>query len=149
MRNWGDEFDLHIDEVIKKAGQMIIGTQTEEGVTMIYTVGLAEADLPEVVCFGLPTTHAGMLNEVADLLRKGELPLDTPINGISTNLALVFKAVQPERGIGYVNYANARAGRPVNLIQLVWPDKKGQYPWSKKFNKKMRQSQPCLFEATN
>ena len=45
-----DAFDTKIDADVKKFGQSIIGTETEERVPMAYTVGLAEADLPELVC---------------------------------------------------------------------------------------------------
>ena len=139
-----DAFDTKIDADVKKFGQSIIGTETEERVPMAYTVGLAEADLPELVCFGLQPKDISLLNDAAALLRKGELPLDTPFGGFTKQL-LVFKAVPPAAGIGYVNYANARAGHPVNLIQMVWPDKAGQYPWSKSFDRRL--TQPCLFQA--
>ena len=143
-----DEFGAEIEATVKEHGHMIIMTETEKRVPMAYTVGLAEAGLPELVCFGLQPKDADVLNPAADLLRKGELPLDTPFKGF-TKQALVFKAVPPERGVGYVNWANARIGRPVKLIQMVWPDKAGQYPWSKKFDKRFRKHQHCLFPAAN
>ena len=143
-----DEFGAEIEATVKEHGHMIIMTETEKRVPMAYTVGLAEAGLPELVCFGLQPKDAYVLNPAADLLRKGELPLDTPFKGF-TKQALVFKAVPPERGVGYVNWANARAGLPVNLIQMVWPDKEGQYPWSAKFDNCFRAQQPCLFPAAN
>ena len=149
---WGDdEEDAGIDATIKEYGHMIMGVMPEKGekhIPFYYTVGLADAGLPEIVCFGLPPKDMSLLNGAAALLRKGELPLDTPYTGL-TKQPLVFKTVPPERGVGYINYANARAGRPVNLIQMVWPDKAGQYPWSKKFDKRFRKHQPCLFPAAN
>jgi hypothetical protein len=78
-----DAFDAQIDADVKKFGQGVIGTETEERVPMAYTVGLAEADLPEIVCFGLDQKDIGLLNDVAALLRTGELPLDTPFAKIT------------------------------------------------------------------
>lgn len=151
--SWGDDDeDARIDATIKEYGHMIMGVMPtkadKHAPSMFYTVGLAEAGLPEIVCFGLPPQDIDLLNAAAALLRKGELPLDTPFAEFTIQ-PLVFKEVPPERGVGYVNYANARAGRPVKLIQMVWPDKAGQYPWSKKFDKRSRKHQPCLFQAAN
>ena len=66
-----EAFDATIDADVKKFGHMIIMTETEERVPMSYTVGLAEAGLPEMVCFGLQPKDMTLLNDAAELLRKG------------------------------------------------------------------------------
>ena len=134
-----------MDATIKKHGHMIIGTETKTHVPMAYTVGLAEKGLPELVCFGLQPKDIGLLDGAAELLRKGELPLDMPF----TKQQFMFKTVPSGRGVEYVGWANARARRPVDLIQMVWPDKAGEYPWSEKFDKRFREQQPCLFATAN
>ena len=78
-----DDFDAKIDAEVKKSGHIIIMTETEKRVPMAYTVGLAEAGLPEMVCFGLQPKDMTLLNDAAALLRKGELPLDTPFAGLT------------------------------------------------------------------
>ena len=81
-------------------------------------------------------------------LKEGKLPLDIPLDEIA-NFSCVCKQVSAERGVGYINVANARAGRPVNLIQLVWPDEKGHFPWQKKFDKKLRRFQLSLYHQAS
>jgi hypothetical protein len=143
-----DDFFSEINNHIKEYGCSIIATDTD-GMSMSYTVGLSDSGLPEIVVFGLPSASAhAILNDAAKLLKEDKLPLDAPISGLA-NLPCVCKHVLAERGVGYINAANARAGRPVNLIQLVWPDEKGHFPWQKKFDKKLRRFQLSLYHQAS
>jgi hypothetical protein len=82
--SWGNDYkDAGMDAQIKEFGHIIIGTETKKRVPMAYTVGLAAAGLPEIVCFGLQPKDVTLLNGAAELLRKGELPLDTPFTGLT------------------------------------------------------------------
>jgi hypothetical protein len=152
MSNDYDDVFSKLSEIsnrIKADGFLIISTETD-GTRMAYTVGLSASGLPEIVVFGLPPATAhGILNDAAELLKEDKLPLDAPISGLATNLPLVCKQVPAERGVGYINVAIARAGRPVNLIQLVWPDEKGRFPWQKKFDKKLRRLQLSLYHQAS
>ena len=145
-----NDFDVfsNIDNRIKQYGYSYIATGIDE-TSMTYTVGLSDSDLPEIVVFGLPLELAVvMLSDAVKLLKEGKLPLDTPLHEIA-NFSCVCKQVSAERGVGYINVANARAGRPVNLIQLVWPDEKGHFPWQKKFDKKLRKFQLSLYHQAS
>ena len=137
-----------ITNQIKEYGCSIISTETD-GTRMAYTVGLSDSGLPEIVVFGLPAATAhGILNDAAKLLKEDKLPLDAPISQLA-KLPLVCKQVPAERGVESINvaivWADVWAGRPVNLIQLVWPDEKGHFPWQKKFDKKLRRFQLSLY----
>ena len=148
-----NDFDLfsklsEIGNHIKEYGCSIISTDTD-GTRMAYTVGLSDSGLPEIVVFGLPPASAhGILNDAAKLLKEDKLPLDAPISELA-KLPLVCKQVPAERGVGYINFAIIWAGRPVNLIQLVWPDEKGHFPWQKKFDKKLHRYQLSLYHQAS
>jgi hypothetical protein len=143
-----DDLFSDINNYIKQYGCSIIATETDD-TSMSYTVGLSDSDLPEIVVFGLPPVSAhAILNDAAKLLKEDKLPLDTPISELA-NLPVVCKQVPAERGVGYINVANTRAGKPVNLIQLVWPDKEGHFPWQEKFDKKLRKFQLSLYQQAS
>ena len=143
-----DKLFSNIDDHIKQYGCSIIATETD-GTSMSYTVGLSDSGLPEILVFGLPPAAAHViLNDAAKLLKEDKLPLDTPIPELAS-LPFVCKQVPAERGVGYVNVAITRAGKPVNLIQLVWPDKDGHFPWQEKFDTKLRQLQFSLYQQAS
>lgn len=135
-----------IEENIEKYGHTVIATYTSM-TNMAYTVGLTDKGLSEIVVFGLPEQSAHIvLNDSAQLAMENKLFLDVP-NRLLANFPLIFKRVPPEAGVGYVNIANARAEHPVKLIQLVWPDEKGLFPWEDGFNEKFKEYQPLLFNV--
>lgn len=143
-----DSFMQQIKKIINDDGHAIIGTQTEyfgQVLSMSYTVGLAEKGLPEIVVFSIPAQHAAvMLNTAAEMLENGKLPLDVPINEIA-NMPAYFKSIKPEATVGFLNIANNRAGKPVDAIQLVWPDVDGKFMWEDDYRTEFLLAQPPLF----
>jgi Domain of unknown function (DUF4262) len=145
-----DTFLAETEVLIKRYGHTVISTEMENDkgafIPMAYTAGLSDNGLPEIICFGLPR-RAGhiLLNDAAELLRKNKLPLDTAIPELAVGFPLVFKRVPAEQGVSYINLANYRAGRPVDLIQLIWPDEQSRFPWDAEFDPLMRDAQPLLF----
>ena len=140
-----------IEDIICRAGHAVIGTGVEDAsgrtIAMSYTAGLADDGLPELIVFGLPAESALlMLNEAAKLLRAGHLPTDTPLHSIA-NLPVISKAVTPDRADHHINVANNRAKRLLPVLQMVWPDAQGQFPWSPEFDASMRPKQRLLFET--
>jgi hypothetical protein len=141
------EFLAKQTEIIRKHGHSVIGTPD-----FSYTVGLSDKGLPEIICFGLdPMTSTIILNEAVKHLRAGAIKLDKPCPfcDFSNDFAAVFKKIPAELGVDYITIANQRAGHPVNLIQLVWPDRNGRFPWEKKFDRKIVGAQTLLWQKAN
>lgn len=136
------------EDNIRRFGHSVVGTwiETPDGnVNMAYTVGLADAGLPELIVFGLPPEAATpMLNASAERLRQGTLALDAPVEEIG-NLPMVFKAVEPSVAQEHIIQANNRAGRELPAIQMIWPDPKGRFPWDPAFDTRFSLAQPLLF----
>lgn len=147
-----NEFRFQLEEAIIQHGNAIIQTETHyqgKMVTLVYSVGLSDIDLPEIVTFSLPAvTATHIINDAAKLLREGNLPLDTPIDNICT-LPLVFKAVAPENAAEYIIQANNRSLRQLPAIQMIWPDKESRFPWEKDFDKNFLGIQPQLYANLN
>lgn len=147
-----NEFLFKLEEAILQQGNAIIQTETDyQGrmVTLVYSIGLSDIGLPEIVTFGLPAAVAThIINDAAKLLREGKLALDTPIDNIST-LPLVFKAVTPENAAEYIIQANHRLNRQLPAIQMIWPDKESRFPWEKEFDKNFQGIQPHIYQNLN
>lgn len=141
----------HMDMLIEKYGHGVITTGTEhhgEKITMAYTLGLYERGLPELLVFTLPAQVAGMLlNEAAELLKRGELSLDAPCTQLA-NLPVAFVAVSPEDAADYIVQANNRANRSLPVWQMVWTDTQGNFPWDAEFEARFQGKQPLLGSAT-
>jgi len=113
-------------------------------VNMAYTVGLADAGLPELITFGLPgETATGILNDSSVHLKENRLPLNVKVNGLA-NLPLIFKHVHAHIAADYIRLANQHAGKHVPALQLVWSDPQGRFPWEPQYERGFLQ--PALYQ---
>lgn len=137
---------------IRQYGVSIIGTTTDTPngeVSMSYTIGLSDAGKSEILVFGLPHEAAVMfLNDAAKRLRKDTLPLDVPVHDLG-NFPMVFREVPAAMAVDYIIQANHRAGRDVSVIQMVWPDPHGRFPWEPGFEERFVRMQPPLYQLAN
>lgn len=140
------------EETIREFGYSftLTGYETPQGMLgMLYTVGLAEKGLPELIVFGLPTeTAAAFVRNAVDILRSGSLEYDIPTEKV-TQGHVVFKKVPPAATDGFLNMASNRAGHLVEAIQIIWPDPEGLFPWEAGFQESMRFMQPELYNLGN
>lgn len=140
------------ERLIREHGLAVIGTSvtTEHGeLPMSYTIGLSDIGKSELVVFGLPAQSAMvMLKDAAALYRKDGLLLNQPVEQIG-NLPVVFKPVLPAAAAEYIHQANARAGRDLPAIQMVWPDPAGLFPWDQGFAKRFIPMQPALYQVAH
>ena len=147
-----EAFLVQTEEHVRKFGQSIITTKGESNghtVTFSYTVGLADVGLPEVIVFGLPGDVAcSILNDVAAHARAGTLRFDAPMDNFC-NLPVVLKQVAAPLVADYIIQANARAGRDLPAVQLVWPDAQGKFPWEDGADARMAAKQPVLSTQLN
>lgn len=150
--NGPEAFMEKLEQNIREYGVAILGTSTDiagRGVSMTYTIGLADAGLPEIVTFGLPMHVAQvLLNQAAVMLREGKLRLDAAVEELG-NLPLVFKNAPAHSVVDFIVQANNRAGRNLPALQMFWPDQAGHFPWDKGFDKRFKGMQPMLYTETH
>ncbi len=123
-----------IDENIRDHGvhvQAVLATAPGE-IPWTYTIGLfREHGHPEIVISGLPvqTAHS-VSNEIARQVAKGRRIVDGEVDDRLVNAPVTFKAVPPELYGDEVGLATKRyGGKTFPLLQLVWPDARGRWPW--------------------
>lgn len=123
-----DAYDQHCVELIAEHGWMVQGvfpTKYDTEAPFAYTVGLTVAGLPELVISGLP---ADLAQQLLNSAAKASLGTRLHPGQILDNIASVpFRIV--EAPTAAVNMArHLYPGREVRALQLVWPDKDGNYP---------------------
>lgn len=143
-----DAFLADIEARIQVHGFVVIATATETAkgdLSMAYTIGLSDEGLPELILFGIPQRSAHvLLNEAANMLRQGKLPVDVPLTELAS-MPTYMREVTPEAAAPYIIQANERAGRTLPALQLVWPDPAGRFPWDPDMDAKFADIQPRLY----
>ncbi|HXX43102.1 MAG TPA: DUF4262 domain-containing protein [Candidatus Acidoferrales bacterium] len=115
-----------------------------------YTIGLFENfGQPEVVVVGLKddTAHF-LLNEVRNLYRDGAVLQEGQRQSeLLANVDCEFRPVEKRwLEAGVMGYANWFYGGPVYpVLQCVYPDLKGVFPWEPAFDETWRNRQALLF----
>ncbi len=114
-----------------------------------YTIGVpAICPFGEIAVFGLtPSAANGLVSLVIDALRGGtEIPLDVELVGLLDNdLRCRFAPVDLEaRGQLFGTAASWYAGRPFDLVQLLYPDRNGFMPYETGFDQRLRYAQPVI-----
>jgi hypothetical protein len=95
----------------------------------VYTVGLGESDLPELVVTGLPAERAvALLNDVAEHLVHSGVP---PRAGERRRWAggpetEFVEIAEPDV---HLLHAVALYGEGRRALQVVWADEEGRWPW--------------------
>jgi hypothetical protein len=113
-----------------------------------YTVGLYQTyGASELVMFGLPgdTAHS-ILSIYANRLEEGRpISVDEPTHELIKGYPCVFVQVPRDRYNDYVYSALwFYAEVPFPLHQVVWPDRKGQFPWHQEADVTFKSEQPVL-----
>jgi len=114
-----------------------------------YTIGLhGTTGGPEFIIFGLPGEVAhGILTALADRLKAGEqFAGGRYYDGVLRDFPVFIGAVPVDDYVGYVQQAiNQYGGLPnFPLLQVVWPDKNGRYPWDANVVDGLATAQPLL-----
>jgi hypothetical protein len=118
-----------------------------------YTIGLFHNyKHPEIILFGLPIEIAlTLLNDVGDRVKRGEV---IQPNAVYTDLVqkypVIFKPISSNdrdtreellgiavRFYGHVNFP---------VLQFIWTDSKGKFPWEIDCEMKTKLSQPLAWE---
>ncbi|WP_194820049.1 DUF4262 domain-containing protein [Nocardia sp. XZ_19_385] len=136
VRRWG----VHLQGVFDPEGTKV---------DFVYTVGLWHAHRhPELIVFGMRHESAyGILNYVHGLIDAGQTfedGLRSPdvLDGFDAE----FRAVDPGWFTEYVGQARDFYGDwDFPLVQLIWPDGRGQFPWDPEAPDWLTEKQPALW----
>ncbi len=131
------EYQKRVARVIHEHGWMVQGVfprRGDEGLPFAYTIGLTDAGRPELIISGPfpPADVQNLLNVAAQIHIEKEIRPGDLVPGIAAGDVL-FKA-QAARVGGHVQQALNYyrdifgTGGKVRLIQLIWPDKHGNFP---------------------
>ena len=119
-----------------------------------YSIGMrAAVDFPDVVIFGLaPAAAKGLVTLVADACRGGTaIPLGPELLGLLDNdLRCVFAPIEP--AIAAERFATAVSwfkGEPLDMVQLLYPDRNGFLPYEAGFDQRLRLAQPIVGSVAN
>lgn len=135
---------LHqMSALIEKYGWTVMSVLgTEEQPSYSYTVGLAAKDLPDLIMIGIdPEAARQILNDcVQKLLNKETHPVQHELVREVANLPLAFRLDETGSMLSLARSARRWAeldGKEGNVIQLVFPDLRGKFPWETGCDPKM------------
>lgn len=113
-----------------------------------YTVGLHHSyRQPEFIVIGLDSGRAyAVLRDLASAAASGNMvPLDRPSDVLVGGLSCAFIPVPESRYSDYVYSALwYYSGPNFPLVQVVWPNDEGLYPWNQGALAQLLEHQPVL-----
>lgn len=114
-----------------------------------YTIGLESlVRFPEIAIFGLtPVAAQGLVSMVVSLLVGGtEIPIGPELLGVLDNdLRCCFAPIDAATVQDWFPVAVAwNGGSPVDMVQLLYPDRDGVLPYERDFDERMRYAQPVI-----
>ncbi len=124
--------------IIREHGWQTVAVGGGQGrPTMVYTIGLTGLGHPEFVAFGLPAkaAHVFFGELVARLdggtVRHGAVIDDLAHGGFRTAFVSLPSDVACR---DHLIQARGYYGRDVEVLQMVWPDRSGAFPWEPGFD---------------
>ena len=129
-----DDRDRAILASIASYGWSVIGIQEEEDApTYSFSVGIYHTlGVPELLIIGQkPENAQGLINNAGELMREGRR--FTPgerAEGLLEGYPAVLVEVDPRYYREYLGYAGwVNRGWDFPVLQIVWPDLDGRFPW--------------------
>ena len=132
-------------------------TEDRNGGSMSYTIGFSDSVAsPEVVICGLNDESVNsILWDAFRHIKDGRMTLaeNAPWPGVVTQDACVWRRVHPTNlvpevfgsGFWYYETRSARS-RPLDMFQLVFPDREGRLPWEEGCDLEFLKSQFPYYE---
>lgn len=148
-----DGNDLKVLKDVEESGCHIVVLPAVQGrPALAYSIGLYHNyDHPEILVCGLrPGTMQNLITCIcADIQRGNPFPAGSRHSEIIAMFDCEFRAV--DRSHYPAILGNARwfygTGDEFPVLQCLWPDKAGLYPWEAEFNPKLAEIQPNYYEA--
>jgi len=114
-----------------------------------YSIGMrAAVDFPDVAIFGLaPAAANGLVTLVADARRGGTvIPIGQELVGLLDNeLRCMFATIDPAEAADRFETAQSWFhGEPLDMVQLLYPDRNGFMPYETGFDQRLRWAQPVV-----
>jgi hypothetical protein len=148
--SWQDDDERRVIEDVRQYGWHIVGVEEDqEGPAFAYSIGIYHTlKQPEIIVFGLSDIKLmwQIINGIGDDMRKGKTFEDwKEYDEILEGYSCMFRQVDQGFYREYVGYAN-RFYRPDEfpVLQCVWPDGLGRYPWHPEFPAALHARQPVL-----
>lgn len=144
-----DEVKNNENKMIAKEGYMVYSVFAgENSPSFAYTVGLTETyNHPELLILGLPVNSSkAILDTIINQLVENKMKIVpfVPYSDIA-NMPIEFAFADRELAGEFALGAYNRNGKDSKILQVLWPDTKGNEPYSKEFEERFKKSQPLLF----
>lgn len=160
-------------EAIRRQGYAVLEFGPDLGATpprpgYAVTVGLRERGQSNLLILGLPGAMSRMiLASLADhSLHHDPLPMNAPLAGFFDALDPVLRPLDETSAAAWLGRpleldpeptgwskaqqlhgsasSKSLPGQRAQLLQVVWPDASGHYPWEDEFDDALRPAQPLL-----
>ena len=143
-------FDTTLKHVNEFGLTVIHVIADEKGPGFSYSIGLYKNyNHPEIIMIGLKreTMHV-IINNIAEDIKKGKIYIPfLAYDDILNDYECFFIEVKKDNYIDYVGQAiNFYKSDDFPLLQCVYPDKSGVYPWQDEWHKSLKNVEPLLGE---
>ena len=141
-----DEKDAKLLETLEQWGWFVTKVAAADSKpAFAYSMGLYDNfKHPEIIIFGLElgTMHE-LINDAGKRIRQGHgYKEDQRYDDLLKGYECEFRMVKPIYYDGLLNYAIwYYNGSPFPVLQLVWPDQTGLFPWEDGFEERFRKKQ--------
>lgn len=143
-----DEDEQRVIDDVNRYGWHIVGIEDGPGPPFAYSVGIYHTlAQPEFIIFGLgTTTMVQIINTIGDEMRKGATFEDWhESDQILDGHSCIFRKVEPDRYPEFVGYARwFYRSDDFPVLQCLWPDNVGRYPWQPEVSLEFFDRQPIL-----
>jgi hypothetical protein len=156
--------DIEVLDSRERLMRSLHGSVSEHGWTMIsiptkwwqlwnppwaYSIGLYETyKLPEVVIMGrMPELMSAMLTNIHEQLKAGERIDDgKEMDGVLIGQTCIFRLIDKKHYKKYLPWAiDFYGATDFPVLQCIWPDAQGRFPWQEGHERRVRRFQKLLF----
>jgi hypothetical protein len=129
-----DDTDRWVLETVERDGWAVLAIKEEDyHPGYAFSVGLfRNFGHPELLIMGIPPESATrLINLMGEAIRSGQqFEASRRYDGFAQDFPLTFLAVDGRHHEPYLGYANwFNRGTDYPVLQCIWPDKQGQFPW--------------------
>jgi hypothetical protein len=143
-----DEADQDLLNRIQKHGWAVIRVSGDDGPDFAYSIGLyAKFGQPEIIILGLePDTAHKLINDVGEAMERGTLVrAGETSDAFLDNFPCTFRRVPPHQYRAYLGRALwYYRDRAFPVLQFIYPDRHGRWPWEEEVHSDFRRTQPVL-----
>lgn len=153
-----DAYKKRVLDNIERTGLSITGVFPEpDSPGFTYSIGMHRHEMPDLIIFSVPPELGQHImnalyakaKEGTITLQDGEVVDDKDI----TSMPLVLRATDPELveeyATGSYSLSSEETGHANSVLQIVWPDTHGRYPWDATFDRSFEDSQKELWITRN